>query len=330
MAYKDFRQFIEALRKNDELVEINDEVDWDQEAGAIVRRSNEMRDRAVWMKNIKDYPGHSLFGATLATFKRVAIAMEMDPDSTYTDLAEEFIRRKKNPIKPILVSDGPCKENIMMGKEVDLFKFPAPMVHDGDGGRYFCTWHINVTKDPDSDWVNWGMYRAMIHTENSLGGLLEPFQHIGIIYSKYTAKGVPMEVAICIAPEPICTFCATVFFPPWVNEVDMAGAIRREPVELIKCETIDLMVPATAEIVLECTVDPNERKLEGPFGEFTGYRASPSMPRPVYRVKAITYRNNPITTMSCMGMPLDDSAANMSVTMGAMILEELETTEDSQ
>ncbi|MDY6864251.1 MAG: UbiD family decarboxylase, partial [Thermodesulfobacteriota bacterium] len=258
MPYRDFREYVTALEKEGEVQRIQQEVDWDMEAGAITRRSYEIKARAPFFQKIKDYPeGYRIFGAPLSSTKRIALTMEMDPDSSFMELSHEFRRRTRNPIKPIVVKDGPCKENIQTGDDINLFQFPAPMVHDGDGGRYICTWHVDVNQDPDSDWVNWGMYRKMIHNKNTMGGIMLPFQHMPyIFFNKYEAKGKPMEFATAIAPEPVVTFAGCTMFPAGVTEADMAGAIRKEPVELVKCETVDLYVPATSEIVFEGYVSP--------------------------------------------------------------------------
>jgi len=125
--------------------------------------------------------------------------MGMDPRSKPADIIEEYIKRKNNPIKPIIVSSGPCKENIHLGDEVNLLEFPVPVIHEGDGGRYIGTWHIVVTRDPDTDWVNWGLYRLMIHDEKTMGGIIAPVQHIGMMYyDKYEARNEPMPFAVAI------------------------------------------------------------------------------------------------------------------------------------
>ena len=165
------------------------------------------------------------------------------------------------------------------------------------------TWHIIATKDPDTDWVNWGIYRLMIHNKDTLGGLILPNQHIGrIFYDKYEGRGKVMPVAIAIGTEPITTFIGSSSIGYGISEVDIVGGIREEPLEVVKCETNDLYVPATSEIVIEAEVPPGIRVDEGPFGEYTGFRASPRAPRPIYRVTAITHRNKPILTSSCMGV----------------------------
>lgn len=132
-----------------------------------------------------------------------------------------------------------------------------------------------------------------------------------------------MPFAVSIGADPVCSLMACSRIGFGISEADIAGAIMKEPVEMVKCETNDLLVPATSEIVLEGDCMPNERVPEGPFGEYTGYRASPRDKRPVFRVKAITHRNDPILTMSCMGVPPDESHNSFAITISASILTEL-------
>ena len=96
-------------------------------------------------------------------FARIAIGLEVDPKASYEELMDEFMNRMAHPIRPMQVADGPCKENIKTGTDINLFGFPAPYLHEGDGGRYLDTFGVTAQRDPDSDWVNWGVYRHMIH-----------------------------------------------------------------------------------------------------------------------------------------------------------------------
>src|SRR3989337_2282203 len=183
MPFRDNREYIEALEKAGEVVRVAQEVDWDLEAGAIIRRSYELKLPAPFFQKIKGYPkGFGMFGGPLANFRRLAIAMDMPADSHPGAILDEYHKRAQHPIKPVIVKDGPCKENVRIGDQVDLYELPAPMVHDGDGGRYISTWHFVLTKDMDSDWVNWGMYRQMIHNSRAMGGLFLPTQDIGVMY----------------------------------------------------------------------------------------------------------------------------------------------------
>ncbi len=318
MAVQDLRTHIAALERAGQVQAIQKEVDWDLEVGAIMRRVYDLRAPAPFFQRIKGYPeGYRILGAPLGytnsastRHARLGLTMGMAPEASVIEIMEEYIRRKRGPIKPTLVSTGPCKEEIHIGDEVDLEEFPAPLLHGGDGGRYLGTWHTVVTKDPDSDWVNWGMYRMMLHDKKTLGIMITPSQHIGhIYYPKYESRNRPMEVAIAIGTHPVCAIVSGLMYAPGFNEVDLAGALLGEPVELVKCETVDLAVPANSEIVIEGEVFPHDRMEEGPFGEFTGYMAGERAPRPVVRVKAITHRKNPILTCACPGVPVEEDHA---------------------
>jgi len=330
MPFNDLREYIARLEREGEVQRIEKEVDPVLEVGAVMRRSYDLRAPAPFFLNLKGYPKGRIFGAPISLsrrkgrpFARFAISMEMPPESSAFEIIEEYIRRIRKPIKPVLVRDGPCKENILKGDEVDLEIFPSPLLHQGDGGRYLGTWHANITKDPDTGVHNWGLYRLMVHDKNSMGGLVLPVQNIGLhYYTKYEARGQPMEFAIAMGTEPVTPWVAGTRFPPNVSEADIIGGIRGVPLELVRCETVNLAVPATSEIVIEGFIAPKERRDEGPFGEYTGFMTSERAPRPVYHVTAITHRHDPIVPVTCMGVPVDDAAVSMSLTKAANILDE--------
>jgi 4-hydroxy-3-polyprenylbenzoate decarboxylase len=325
MPFNDIRSYITALEKVGEVVRVEQEVDWDLEAGAIVRRACQLEAPAPFFQKMKDYPaGYRMFGAPMASFRRVALALDLDPDTHYSEIFEEYYRRSRDRITPVIVGSGPCQENVVMGEEVNLFQFPAPMIHDGDGGRYISSWHIIATRDPETGWTNWGMYRQMVHNRRLMGGLCTPNSDQGRIQAKYDKRGQNMPFATVIGGDPLALFTGTAVYPYGQSEADLAGALRREPVELVKCKTVDIYVPAQAEIVIEGEVLSNVRVEEGPFGEYTGYRSSPRMPRSVYQVNCITFRNDPILTMTNMGVPVDDSHICCSLSWAGEIRKLLE------
>ena len=324
MPFKDLREFITKLEKEGGVQRIGEEVDWNLEAGAITRWSNEVGLPAPFFQKVKDYPnGYRLLGEVLSNHKRIAVAMDLDPNTSIKELIQEYLMRKQSFIKPVLVKYGPCKENIRIGNEVDLLEFPVPLIHEGDGGRYIGTWHLTICQDSKSDWVNWGMYRHMLHNRNTIGLQAGPPTHVRRILQGWEDRGKPMEIAIAIGVEPISTFCAAAPIPYGVSEVNVVGGIRGEPMELIKCETVDIAVPATAEIVIEGEVGLHETMEEGPFGEYTGYMGGHREPRPVIHLKAVTYRNDPILTMGNEGMPVTGTHATQSITRSAECYEVL-------
>lgn len=326
MPYRDLREFIARLEKEGEAQRIEEEIDWNLEAGAMLRRAAEANLPAPFFQKIKGYPrGYRIFAGGAAKYRQMAIALDMPADTHPRELIAEYTRRRRKPIKPVIVKDGPCKENIHIGDEVDLLEFPVPMIHQGDGGRYIGTWHVTISKDLESDWVNWGMYRHMLQNKNTISILqASRAKHLWTMYVKgYQPRNKAMEVAICFGTEPVSAYCAATWAPYGVAEVEMAGGIRGEPIELVKCETIDLEVPATAEIVLEGEMRHDDVMDEGPYGEYSGYRTGVPTPRPVIRIKAVTHRNNPIFTMSCSGTPMHDDSIQ-ALTKASALLEALQ------
>jgi len=317
-APRDNREFVQACLASGDAVRITQEVDWDNEAGAIVRRVCELAEAAPYMENIKDYPGFRYFGAPLSTYRRMAISLGMDPDSTLPQIGAEYLARTKGDvIEPVTIDrkDAPCKENVLLGDDVDLCKLPVPLVHDGDGGRYVGTWHAVITRHPVRGDVNWGMYRQMMWDSRTMSGAVFPFSDLGKALNDYylpRGEGCPFATAIGLSPLAAMAACA----PSPIPEPELTGMLAGEPVRLVKCETNDLEVPADAEIIIEGVILPDYKVEEGPFGEYTGYRTSPRDFRVTFRVDAITYRNNATMTISNMGVPQDEGQLLRSFSLG--------------
>lgn len=310
MAFADLREFIQALDRSGDVVHIQQEVDWDLEAGAINRRLYEKSGPAVLFEKVKDYPpGYRLFGGSLGTFRRVAVALGLLPDTPIKEIYHEYERREEHAMPPVIVGKGPCQENVLLGDDVDLYRLPAPMVHEGDGGRYIGTWDVVVFQDPETGWTNWGMYRFMIHNKRFMVGFPRFHSHLGmVLHRRFVPKREPMPIAVVIGADPLCHQVASASYGIGVNEADYAGALRQAPVELVRCQTNSLYVPANTEIVIEGEIMPDMTAQEGPFGEYPGYRTEGIRKGVLCRVKAITYRNNPILTMISLGIPPDDNS----------------------
>lgn len=318
MAFKDHREFFELLEKEGELVRITHQVDWDLEVGAIGRRVYEKGGPCLLFENIKDYPkGFRISNGTTGTWPRVALALNLPKDTSVRDIYRAYEERFGKKIPPRLVKkdEAPCKENIMKGHDVDLFKFPTPMIHDGDGGRYIGTWDIVVSKDPESNWTNWGMYRFMVHTKNWLTGWPQTTSQLALMFKEwYLPRNQPMPIALVIGADPISHIMATAPIRIQENEVEYVGGIQGEPVDLVECETSDLVVPAHAEIVIEGELCPDKIAPDGPFGEYPGYRSGTMCEGVAIKVKAVTHRNDPIVTMISLGIPPDDASIAASLT----------------
>jgi len=331
MAFKDFRDYLEQLEQHGELHRVTAEVDWDLELGAISRRALDTRAPALLFENIRGYaPGHRVAANFLGPSSphrhaRMALTMGESKETPVLDLISSFRRRVRTSIPPRVVDTAPCKEVIVTGEDIDILALPVPLIHGTDGGRYIGTWHVDVTRDPDSGWTNWGMYRHMVIDKSSIGWMSSPAQHgMGHYLRKYENRGVPMPIAIALGTEPMASIVAGSQMPAFADDAAIAGGLRGEAVDLVRCETVDLEVPASAEIVLEGLVYPDERALEGDFGEFTGYATGSRDLRPVVRLTCVTHRRDPILPIHNGGKPWDDYGVMASVTMSALLANDLE------
>ncbi len=319
------REYIERLKEYGEVVEINEEVGWNLEASAFCTMSNRIEGPALLFNKLKGYPeGYRLLGSPYGgtrknSWKRLAIGLGLEPDISYEEFCRELFMRFTHPIKPTVVSTGPCKEEIHIGKEANIFEFPIPYIHNGDGGRYGGTIVCIITKDPDSDWVNWGNYRWMAHTKNKLGGDFQIGQHMPDMYYEYERRGEPMPFCMAIGGAPASWIASTLAIPKGYSEADFVGGMLMQPVELVRAETNNLLVPAHAEVIIEGEVRPGERWDEGPFGEYDGFMNTPRRPQPVYRIHAITHRKNPTWPFCAEGTRFNDSAAIPSSTYGGIL-----------
>lgn len=297
----DLRQALAMLTAHGELAEVRGEVDWDRELGTVTREVLRRKGPALLFSNIKDY-NHAgarcgrLTTGLLASHRRIALTLGLDPAADNRTLVEHVLRHNAERLPPVFVDDGPVHENVVRGEDIDLRELPVPRWHHLDGGRYINTFGAVITKDPDTGWVNAGVYRGMIGGARTIPMLMVPSQHWGRHWAKHVASGEPMPVASVYGWHPIMDFLAGSPLPPDVCEYDVMGAYLGEPVPLVRGLTVDLPVPATAELVVEGFISPDREtyELEGPFGEFTGYVSDVPTPRPALQVTAITYRNAPI------------------------------------
>jgi len=323
-SYKDLREFVKVLEEENELLRVNAEVDWKYEVSGWVWKSQRANGPALLFENIKGYPGHKLFTYGLGSYRRIALAMGLPKNTSVKELIKEYRRRTEKPLEPTLSKWGPCKENIDKGEAVNLLKFPVPHWHPRDGGRYMITWAAVISKDPETGVRNVGLYRGMIVDRNTIALGFLPFSHLGLHYSKAEERGEPLPLAIAIGCDELLVMAAAAPFPPGVDEMTMAGALKGEPIELVKCETIDLEVPANSEIVLEGELLPYERVEEGPFGEHTGYHGGPVRMRPIFKVKCVSYRNNPIFRGTLETKPICEDHVIESINVPAVALKTLE------
>src|SRR5229473_4357849 len=307
MGFMDLRQWISLLEQEGELRRITAEVDGDREIWAIARRVLERKVPALLFENIKGYGDgrcKKLFVNGLGARSRLALALGFPRAAANRDLVQHVMKKNRETIAPVVVPTGPVKDIIIRGEAIDQTEFPVPRWHYLEGGRYIHTFSGIVTRDPDTRVANVGIYRGMVGRKDTAPFLLiKGGQHWGAHFVKWAARKEPMPVACVIGWDPIMPFLAGSPVSAGVCEWDVMGGYRGEPAQLVRCETVDLEVPATAEIVVEGTIgdDPATYELEGPFGEFTGYVSDLPTPRPTMKVTCITHRRDPIFRGSLEG-----------------------------
>ena len=300
--FGDIRGWIDALRREGELHEIDAQVDWDVELGTIVRmHQGEGYGPAFLFNNIKDYNGPNaicgqLFSGGQGSYRRLAMMFGLPLDTPVRELVKVCRTIFTERVPPVIVDTGPVKQNILTGDDIDLLKFPVPKWNRRDGGRYVLTYAGCVTKDPDTDLHNVGVYRGMVVDRDRIAVLMWRAQNWGSHFTMYEERGEEMPVAFVVGWEPSFGFTGGSPVPRAISEYDVMGAIRGAPVELVKCETVPLLVPASAEIVIEGWIspDPDTFALEGPYAEFTGYYATDRSKKHVARLTCITHRDRPI------------------------------------
>ena len=329
---KSLREYIDALRELGEVQPIDAEVDWNLEMGAIIRRCYEIGAPAPLFQTVKGIEkGFRAFGAPAGLSRgksplvRVAVSLGLSPEASGREIVEALAAaRRAAAIPPRIVASGPCKEHKMVGKDIDLTRFPSPVPHDGDGGRYINTYGIIVARTPDKKWTSWSIARVMIVDKNKMTGIVHPLQHVGMVHKAWKDIGKPMPFAIALGVEPSIPFVGGMPLPAFANECDYLGGYLGEAIDVVRCETVDLEVPATSEIVIEGTLAEKETSLEGPMGEYAGYLfKGPGHQQPTYNVTAITYRTDPILPVVIAGEPVEEDHTAWGIPAAAEVLAEL-------
>jgi len=300
--YNDLREFIAALDEHGKLYRVHREINKDTELQPLVRWQfrglPEEARRGFLFDNVTDSKGRKyncsvLVGGLAGSETIYCLGLKCQPD----EVADRWLYAMDHPIEPIVVSEGPCQEEIHKGSELlahgGFAEFAVPISTPGfDNGPYITAGHW-ITKDPETGKRNVGNYRGLIKGPGLSGLMSGTPQDLSTHWEKCRQRGIPLEVAIVVGTVPAVSYAATQKVPPEVDELALAGGLTGEPVKLVKCQTIDVEVPATAEIVLEGIVPTNYMEEEGPFGESMGY-VDPRTLSTVFELKCVTHRKNPI------------------------------------
>ena len=319
--YRDLREFVSLLDREGELHRIKAEVSSELEITEITDCVSKAPGggKALLFENVNDssFPViTNAFGSerrmSLALGheslddlgKRLSSLLEMNPPTTLREklgLLPELLSLAKCLPKVKRMARPPCQEVVLEGEDVDLGMLPVLRCWPNDGGR-FITLPAVFTKSLRGGKRNVGMYRMQVFDKNTTGMHWHIHKDGNHYFNEYRKAGKRMEVAVAIGTDPAVTYAATAPMPQGMDEMLLAGFIRGAPVELVKCKTVDMEVPATAEFILEGYIDPEEKRIEGPFGDHTGYYSLQGE-YPVFHVTAITHRKDAIYSATVVGRP---------------------------
>lgn len=318
MAYRDLREFIKRLEREGELQRVSAEVDPVLEITEITDRVTKAGGPALLFEKPKG-SRHPLLINMLGSARRMNLALEVNEVDEVAARIRGYLDMKSpqgilDKLKmlpklaeigaffPKSVKSGPCKE-VIRKEGFSLDEFPILKCWPQDGGRYI-TWPLVITKNPETGKRNVGVYRMQVYDDRSTGMHWQTQKHGAEHFRRMRAEGkqARMEVAVAIGAEPVTAMAGILPIPPDLDEMMFAGFLRREPVEMVQCETVDLEVPAQAEIILEGYVELNEFRTEGPFGDHTGFYSLEGE-YPVFHITCITHRKDPIYLTTIVGPP---------------------------
>ncbi len=315
--YRDFREYLGVLEKRDKIFRVKKRVLKETELMPLVRLQfrglPESDRRAFLFENVADVKGREYDSqvavATYAASREIySIGMMCEPNK----IREKWSNALLHPIKPNIVNSGPVQEETHTGPELledgkGLEELPVPVELPGFSGQIRTTTQF-ITKDPETGVRNCGTYSGHIFAKDRILWEIVRSNHGFIHWKKAKELGKSLPAAIVAGATPNIAFVASSKIPYGVDEFDIAGGLSGEPVELVKCKTVDLEVPATAEVVIEGIVSTEYMDPSTPFGEFTGFMAVEERARPVFQVTCITHRRKPIFNMLISQMPPSESS----------------------
>jgi UbiD family decarboxylase len=326
----DLREWFEELRAMGELTEVPG-ASTEYEIGAITDINAKHHGPALLFTDIPGYEGRGrVLSCSLSRAARLASALgfqeQLDAQGLVRALQGKPRTWRDNApnFAPRVVAGGPVMEQILEGDDIDLTSYPAPLWHEGDGGRYIVTGGGVITRDPEDGWVNFGTYRVMVHGPNELGIFIEPIHHGAIQIQRWHERGEPCPVAVVVGHHPLLHLASAMPMPWGMSEFSYAGAMLGRPIDVIEGAVTGLPIPAAAELVIEGFIHPGEERDEGPFGEFTGYFAGGRHPRPLLRAERIYQRSDPVIYGSLPSKPPFDHSYWRATMESSLLLTDLE------
>jgi 2,5-furandicarboxylate decarboxylase 1 len=315
--FEDLRGYLSHLEEKDQLLHVKEEVDVKYEIAAGIRKTSDVEGPALLFDNVKGFPGWRVLGGLFATRKLVALGLGVPQEQ----MLERYLTLEDKRIPPEMVTSGPVKEIKWTGAQVDLSKLPIVTHASKDCGPYV-TIGVQVGKDPETQIRNLSIHRMLVLGRDRLSLWAPADHHLGRMILKAEEKNRGLEVATAIGVEPALVVGSQAKVPYGIDEYHVAGGLRGAAVQLTRCETIDVEVPAAAEIVIEGVTIPGERVADGPYGEYPGCY-SEAKQAPVLKVTAITMRKNPIYQTALTGMPVTENHTLIEYGNAAVVYREV-------
>lgn len=284
MSIHDLRSFLQVLEERDLLFTAQKEVDWNHEIGSVIG-TLEPAGKAAYFPKVKDRD-FAVCGGMLASMDSIAAALGCEK-AEITDFLASCLEK---PVKPRVVEDAPCHEHVITGDAIDMGRVPVPVHAPKDGGPII-TGGVIVSKPIDGVRQNLSFQRMHVKGKDKISIMINEWRHLKDFYDAAEAQGKALPISIVIGADPVVYVGAGLRYDG--DEMEIAGAIRGRPMDVVKSITNDIYVPAEAEFVIEGEIIPGERELEGPLGEFTGHYSAP-WKSPVIHVTAITHRTGAI------------------------------------
>ena len=314
-----YRTFLADLEERGELVRFKKPVHPMQNMSAVEWKTYSELGKASLFTNIEGHPGWTACSQIVADRRKWSIGLGLQEDT----FLQEISQRLKNPIPstPCDAADAPVKDVRLIGADADLNDLPTVKVSARDSGRYIPS-GITFVKDPDTGVGNMSLHRQQVMSRDKTGFVMLP-RHARGVYDKYSKRGLPTPVAVVIGVHPAIWMSAGYTTGPGIDELGLAGGLLGQSIRTVKCETIDIDVPAEAEIVLEGELLPgNHLEPEGPFGEVTGTYPDPGQAH-VFRLKAITRRRDAIYYALHCGFPPTDTQSTTGLGIEIATIEHL-------
>ncbi|PPR09118.1 MAG: Phenolic acid decarboxylase subunit C [Alphaproteobacteria bacterium MarineAlpha11_Bin1] len=322
MRDQSLRAHVANLEQQGELIRITKEVDPHKNVSAIGWKAYDRLGKSTLFTNLRGFPGWEIVNQVITDRRKWSIALGIREE----DLIPTLVERIKRQIEPVEVNKdkAPVKEVILKGSAADLTKVPALWHAEKDPSPYIAS-GMAIIKDPETGIRNMSIHRQQIQGPDQTGFLICP-RHALRIYQKYQQRNEPMPVAMVIGAHPAIYYASGFTSSYGLDELEVAGSLLDDPVRLVKCETIDIEVPAEAEIIIEGEVLPDGTVEEGPFGEATGTYAMEGSTE-IFKVKAITHRKDPMFYAMQCGAPMTDTQSITGTCIETVITDHLKNVE---